>query len=532
MTARVRSTSGWPAVRGAVVVVAIAAGVVVAAVVSGSMDSSNATLRFMGFDADRAQMITALMIAGAAAAVATLITNRSGQSTLAGLGSLAALFGPTFLVETHNALAPSDVIGTFSLTGWVLTVIALAMSGLISSWAGSALAGVLRPGLIEAGTVVRDAVRSRRLSRSLLRRPLAVAVVAILVAMSVPVFGDMVNYKPDAPMLHGGAPPVGLIPAELSNLPTPVRRPPSPAPSAAETVSGSSIQPTPSAQPSRTAPANRRPWLDWRPSGNGAITWIELPAPWTDSPMKTNSLSVYTPPGYDPNGGRRYPVLYEAPYEVGLWDKSMNFTVVMDNLIDTGAIPPMLVVFVNTWQAPIDDTECANSADGRQWVDTYLSDTVVAYMDTHFLTIARREARAFTGFSQGGYCAAIVPLKHPTVFGTGIPISGYYHVGGGGPNSLLPFAGNPYALAAASPVDFARTLSQAQREMLFFIVVADLSQPFFGAEAQDLLRVLDTEGYEYLAIDSKIGHGWEQVRHELPVALAAWASHMVDSGVF
>lgn len=513
---------------------AIAAGVVVLAVVSGSMDSSAATLRFMGFDADRAQLITALLIAGAAAAVATLVTNRSGLSTLAGLGCLAALFGPTFFTETRNALSPSDVVGTFSPTGWVLTVIALVMVGLVSSWAGSALAGVLRPGLIETGSIVRDAVGSRQFSRRLLRRPLAVAVVAILLAVSLPVFGDMVNYTPDAPMLHGGPPPVGLIPAEPSNLPTPVRRPPSPGPSTGETVSGATLQPSPSpsAQPSRSAPTNRRPWLDWRPTGGGKFSLVGLPAPWTDSPLLTNYVSVYTPPGYDPNGERRYPVVYEAPYEYALWDKSMNLGVVLDNLIDTGAIPAALFVFVTTWQAPIDDTECANSVDGRQWVDTYLSDTLVSYVDSHYLTIARREARAFTGFSQGGYCAAIVPLKHPTVFGTAIPISGYYHVGGGGPNSLLPFAGDPYALAAASPVLVAGTLTQAHRDMLYFIVVAQLSQPFFGTEAQDLVAALDAAGISYVTVNSKIGHGWEQVRHEFPVALEAWASHMVDLGVF
>lgn len=541
LAARLRLARWWPLVGGVAVVAAIAAVVVVAAVVSGSIDSSNTTLMFMGFDADRAQLITALLIAAAAAAAANLATNRSAQATLAGLGCLAALFGPTFARETGNALSPSDVIGTFSPTGWLLSVLALVMVGLVSSWAGSALAGVLRPGLIEAGAAVRDAVRSRQLSRSLLGRPLGVAVVLILLIVSVPVFGDMVNYTPDAPMLHGGPPRMGLIPADQSNDPMSVlhSRPtgsstPSPSAGAStrDAVAGATVQPSPSAGPTRSAPANWRPWQAQRPSGSGSFKQEWLPAPWTDSQMNINGIDVYLPPGYDPKGSRRYPVLYEAPYTYDLWDKSMNVGVVLDTLIDTGAIPPMLVVFVNTWQAPIDDTECANSVDGRQWIDTYLAHTIVDHMDANYLTIPRREARAFTGFSQGAYCAAIVPLRHPEVFGTGIPISGYYHVGGGGPNSLLPFAGDQAALDAASPVIAATRLTPAQRDMLFFIVVAQENQVFFGTEATDFEQVLKDGGYYYVAVNSDVGHGWEQVRHELPWALELWSAHLVDIGVF
>jgi hypothetical protein len=106
-----RRSRRWNPVIGA----ALVAVVVVAAVASGTMDSSNTTLVVMGFDADRAQLITSLLVGGVAAAAASLVANRSGQATLFGLIGFAALFGPTFVTETSNALASTGIDGSFDL---------------------------------------------------------------------------------------------------------------------------------------------------------------------------------------------------------------------------------------------------------------------------------------------------------------------------------------------------------------------------------------------------------------------------------
>ncbi len=479
----------------------LAAAVVVSAVVSGALYASNTTLMFMGFDAQRAQLITSLLVAGVAAVAVTLATNRARLATLAGLGGFAALFGYTFLHETKSALASTGVNGSFDVVGWVLTLLTLLLAGVISSWAGATLAQALRPTLFEAGSAIRDSVGTRQPARRLLRRPLTVAVALILLIVTVPVFGDMVNYMPDSRMLHGGPPPVGLTPGGKD-------------------------------QPAGPATPSQRPWLSWRPSGSGSVTTVDLPAPWTDSSATTENIGIYTPPGYDPSGGRRYPVLYEAPFDYRLWDSSVNIKVVLDTLIGSGRVPPMIVVFVNAWRAPIADTECANSVDGKQWMDTFISETVVAYVDMHYLTIARAEARATTGFSQAGYCAAILALRHPTVFGTAIPISAYYWAGDGEAGSRLPFGGDLAALAAASPIIAAAKLPAADCARLFFIVVAQPSQPFFGTQATEFEHLLAFKGYSFVALDARIPHGWDQVREMLPLALEAWAGHLVAAGVF
>ena len=247
----------------------------------------------------------------------------------------------------------------------------------------------------------------------------------------------------------------------------------------------------------------------------------------------TEDIAIYTPPGYDPRGSRRYPVLYEAPFNYSLWDTGVNIRVALDTLIDRGTIPAMIVVFSNAWRAPIYDTECADSVDGRQWFDTFYSRTVVSYVDSNYRTIAKSDARAFTGFSMGGYCAAILPLRHPEVFGTAIPISGYFRAGEGAASAKVPFGGDPAALAAASPMVLVATkLRVAELAALYFIVVAKPSESFYGAEAVEFERLLAANGYPHVAVNSKLGHGWNQVRQELPGALEAWAAHLVAVGLF
>jgi enterochelin esterase-like enzyme len=481
--------------------VAVAAAVVVSAVASGIMASSNTTLVLMGFDMDRAQLITSLLIAGAAAATATLATDMSGRATLAGLGGFAALFGPTFLDETRNALAATGVNGSFDFGGFLSTLLTLLTAGVVSSWAGATLALALRPGLIAAGHAIRDAIRSRRIGRSSLKRPIIVAAVLVLLIHTVPVFGDMVNYTPDSEMLHGRPPEVGLIPGAAAHF-------------------------------SGTQLSSQRPWLAWLPSGGGSITGEKLRAPWLSPSGTTSEVGVYTPPGYDASLSRRYPVLYAVPFDYSLWDSSVNIRVVLDTLIDSGQVPPMIVAFVSTAHAPIADTECANSVDGIQWLETYISQTAVSFVDSHYRTIARAEARAITGFSEGGYCAAILPLRHPEVFGTAIPMSGYFWAGDGGEASKVPFGGDASVMGAASPMIVATELQATERAKLFFIVVAQPSQPLYGPQATEFEHLLTFEGYPYLAVDAKVPHGWEQVRQELPAVLEAWAAHLAAAAVF
>lgn len=508
--------------------VGIAIIVLLVVFVSGAIDATNTTLVTMGFDPDRAQLITSLLIGAIAAAAVTLVTGRFGLATTLGFVVVGVLFIVTFMVETQGALAANGVDGAFDLGGWLLTVLTLIVIGLTAAWAGAALASTARPSILQAAAVVRDAVRQRRrVERRALRYPLTVLLVLGLLVVTVPAFGDLVNYAPDS-LMRGGAPQLNAVATAAS--PEPASNPQA---SSGPPVDQSTPTPTPASQgPTSAASQFTRPWLAWLPTGAGRIGSTSMAAPWTGGKASAVDVTVYTPPGYDPAGTRRYPVLYEVPTSYRLWGGATNVKAALDTLIGSGSIPAMIVVFVDSAGGPFTDTECADSLDRRQWYDTFAGVTMVGWMDAHYKTIARPAARAIAGMSEGGYCAAILALRHRTVFGTSVSFSGYFQAGAAGVNSAAVFGGDKALLAAYSPTTVAGQLDAAARARLYFIIVAKPDQPEYGPQAAAFERVLAGAGYRYDAIASSEPHGWPQVRDNFPIAVEAWSARMVATGVF
>jgi hypothetical protein len=496
---------------------AAAALVLAGAVWSDTTTGTNQTLQLMGFDPDRAQLITALLVGSVAAAAATLVTGRRALEAFLGLAVGSVLFYGTFLAETDSALASHGAAGSFDPGGWSLTVATLLLSGLVSGWAGSALAADLRPAIVAALADIRDTAARRRLEGPAVRRMGSIALVAVMLVVGVPAFGDIVNFSPDTLMLHGGPALVGLTgPGET----------PAPAATASPDLTA---DPSPNASASATPMpfgSPNRPWLTWATSGSGRLTGFSLPAPWTGGVSTTAQLEVYTPPGYSPNSGHSYPVIYEVPWGSSAWTLGANIQTELNALIDDGTMPPTIVVFVDAAGGPHADSECANSADGREWFDTYVRRTVVGWVDSRYRTIATPAGRAVMGMSQGGYCAAVLALRHPDVFGTAISFSGYFQAGLFGVTATSIFAGNPALLAAASPLTIAPQLPAAVRTSLAFILVSEPGQPLYGTQATQFARVLQESGYPLVAINASVGHGWTEVRQMLPGVLRDWASRL------
>jgi S-formylglutathione hydrolase FrmB len=289
--------------------------------------------------------------------------------------------------------------------------------------------------------------------------------------------------------------------------------------------------PTAPATPAISAAPGSKPWLAWKPTGAGKVTSIAMPAPWTGAGAATIDLSIYTPPGYDPEGARPYPVVYEAPSSFDLWNSSTDSVAELDAMIDLGDMPAAIVVFASEASPPISPSECQDSYDGRQSFETYFATTVVGYVDQHYNTIADPRARAIMGMSEGGYCAAMLASRHPDIFTTSISFSGYYTAGAAG----IPSSGlfGPQAnLDAHSPALVVPQLTQATRSSMYFIVVADPTQYFYGSEATAFDKILAANGVRYLAVSDSDGHGWDEVVHQIATAMEAWSAQLVLSGIW
>ena len=345
-----------------------------------------------------------------------------------------------------------------------------------------------------------------------------------------------------------------LPPRESGRLsaaaPTPTPTPsPTPSPSA-NASPGASPTPAPSPTPAfpvdlvagplspslitAGASSPARPWYASRPTGQGVWRIVSLPAPWIGGTRSTITLDVYLPPGYG-TGTRRYPVIYQAPQGIGTWQDGMHLTTVMDALITAGSIPPMILIFVRSSGGPNADSECANSVDGREWFDRFMSSDLLRWADDHLRTIATSGARATLGFSQGGYCAAALVANHPGIFTSALSFSGYFQAGihtGTTPDAWRPFNDDPAVEYRVSPMTVIPRVSAALRSRLFFVMASDPNAGLYGPQIKQFAAVLHRSGVAMSIFPTPLGHSFVAAQTLLPTMLEELAGRMVSLGVF
>ena len=505
----------------------LTAGVVMVLVVaalnaSGWLLGSDATLEVMGFDPDRARLISALVAVALACAASVLVGGALAATVALGVGGFAALFGRTFIDETVAAVNASGPDGRFDLPGWVLSAVAFVVAAAVVSWAAATLAARVRASAIDVGRRLMRWRRDHAPRRDLIA-PLTAVLAVVLVAVSLPVLGDMLNYAPDVRMRAAAA----LPPPLAGDGGGPV----APSDGALATPAGS---PGPDGSQVTATLSTTRPWTAWRPSGTGTVTKVTLPAPWVGGWSSTANLEIYLPPGYG-SGTRTYPTVYEVPWDIVSWSASIHVQGLLDSLIDSGSIPAEVVVFVSEGGGPFPDAECANSHDGREWYERYLTDTVVPYVDSHFRTMPEAAARTLVGFSQGGYCGPMVLLRHPDLFASAIAFSGYYEAGirsSATPNAWRPFANDRALIAATSPLLIVDKVALSVRHQLFVVLSANPVEVFYGPQYRAFVAVLQAAGVPTGLMPTNRGHAWAAVRSQLPTALELVAAHQAAEGLF
>jgi enterochelin esterase-like enzyme len=511
----------------------VAAVVVVAATgellhLTRAVSDANQAFQVMGFDPDRAALLAAFMAEAIVVPIAVLLTGATLTSALAGVAVGASAFAQTFVDETRLASTPAAGQGSLDVTGWLLTVVTLGFAFLAIGWATAALAAIVRRRLGTALTTTREIVARRR-SPASAGGPLAVVAVALLVVITVPVLGDMLNYDPDARMRAGATTTAGLAAApqahqeqQVPTLPAPVLDRP-----------GILQIPGVAGRPPGAILAATQPWRAWQPSGSGSSVDVTFPAPWVDGTSTTAGVEIYLPPGYD-TSNRRYPVLYEAPFSLASWIHGIDLPATLDELIDTGQMPASIVVFVSETGGPFPDSECANSADHREWFDRFITTQVVPYVDQHERTIPTAAARGIFGYSQGGFCASMLTLQHPDVFGTAIAFSGYALAGlrnADMPNAWRVYDGNPAIEAANSPLDLVRQISPSVAGKVMLMLSANPDESFFGSQYGMLASAAHDAGIPVDLFPTPFGHRWTAIRYQLPDILAALGERWTALGV-
>ena len=137
-----------------------------------------------------------------------------------------------------------------------------------------------------------------------------------------------------------------------------------------------------------------------------------------DSPDR--DVSVYLPPSYKAEKKRRYPVVYFLHGFTDSDEKWFGFTKHWINLPEVldkslaGGAREMIVVMPNAFTR-YQGSMYSNSATTGNWED-FVATELVAYVDTHYRTMAQLSSRGLAGHSMGGYGTIRIGMKHPEVF--------------------------------------------------------------------------------------------------------------------
>jgi enterochelin esterase-like enzyme len=122
---------------------------------------------------------------------------------------------------------------------------------------------------------------------------------------------------------------------------------------------------------------------------------------------------VYTPPGYENDQSKRYPVLYLQHgwgEDETAWSNQGHANLIMDNLVAEGKTRPFLIVMT---YGMTNDTPIGGLRNFKiDAFETVLVDELVPYVDAHFRTLSDQRTRAMAGLSMGGMETKMITLRN------------------------------------------------------------------------------------------------------------------------
>jgi enterochelin esterase-like enzyme len=188
---------------------------------------------------------------------------------------------------------------------------------------------------------------------------------------------------------------------------------------------------------------------------NGFALQTTLPGP--QSRISRQGV-IYLPPQYfqKPYEGRRFPVIeliHGSPGTPSDYEGRLKISGMLRKLISTHKAKPVVLVIPDANGGLDRSTQCLNTVHGEQ-DETYLAFDVPDDIAGRLRVERPGPAWGIAGFSEGGFCAANLALRHPDRYGAAASLSGYFeplrsnHL----PRPTDPFAGNRTLRAANSPL--------------------------------------------------------------------------------
>ena len=232
----------------------------------------------------------------------------------------------------------------------------------------------------------------------------------------------------------------------------------------------------------------------------------------------TRRLSVYTPPMYEAESERRFPVLYLLHGSGGdenAWVELGHVARIMDNLIAEGKAEPMIVVMPNgnsgKQAAPGETSEnlsykpaMTNLIPGSYKNGKYemAFPEIVRFIDSRYRTLPDKAHRALAGLSMGGFHSLYISVNHPAYF----DYIGLFSAG-------LDMSNVDVAQPAYDDLDGKLKALQQAGYKLFWVAIGN--EDFLYQANRDFCKRLDRLQFDYEYHESARGHLWSNWRQYL-----------------
>lgn len=217
---------------------------------------------------------------------------------------------------------------------------------------------------------------------------------------------------------------------------------------------------------------------------------------YTSKELGTRPVVVYTPPGYEQNPNKKYPVLYLLHGTTDTeetWTKVGRANFILDNLIADSKATPMIIVMPYGRAYPVISK---SSGSLRNWenLQEFKKDfmgNLMPFIEKNYRTINDKNSRAIAGFSGGGGTTLYFGLNNPNLFSW---------VCGFAPGMLK----NEFDRNNA---DFFKDPAAANKNLkLFWMGVG--KEDSLNPVIKDYMKVLDEKKIKYEFMESEGGHTW------------------------
>lgn len=149
------------------------------------------------------------------------------------------------------------------------------------------------------------------------------------------------------------------------------------------------------------------------------LNWVEVHSPHIEGNLEGNSAErkvlVVTPPGYDQNSGKRYPVVY---YLHGYWApvEAQQEGFKLHEAVQAAAEAGNEVIMVMPDGFSKLRGGFYSSSPTVGDYERFVADDLVDWVDANYRTIPERASRGLAGHSMGGYGTIRIAMKHPETF--------------------------------------------------------------------------------------------------------------------